>query len=136
MESKPFALSVKVVVKDDRGRILILKRSLNSKNNRGAWDFPGGKVDEGEDIGSALLREVVEETGLSIRLDKVAGCAESETPVKKIAYLIMEAGIISGKICLSSEHSDYMWVEPSFLPKAGLCPQFKDFASVYAGKRF
>ncbi len=131
MGVKPFALSVKVAIRDDNGRVLILKRSMNSKNNGGKWDFPGGKVDAGEDIDSALLREVCEETGLSIELERVLGCAESETGGKRIAYLIMGAVILSGRVRLSGEHSDYVWIEPSSLAEADLCPQFKDFASGY-----
>ncbi len=131
MGVKPFALSVKAAIRDDSGRVLILKRSTSSKNNGGKWDFPGGKVDAGEDIDSALRREVREETGLSIELDSVLGCAESETGDKRVAYLIMGGLILSGKVLLSNEHSDYAWVEPCTLEEADLCPQFKDFASGY-----
>ncbi len=132
MEVKPFALSVKAAIRDDSGRVLILKRSTSSKNNGGKWDFPGGKVDAGEDFDSALSREVCEETGLLIELERVLGCAESETGGKRIAYLIMGAVILSGRVLLSKEHSDYAWVEPSSLAEADLCPQFRDFASGYA----
>ena len=65
MTRKPFVLSAKVVVRDAHGRCLLLKRSMSSKNNRGKWDLPGGKVDAGERFDEALLREVAEETGLS-----------------------------------------------------------------------
>ncbi len=132
MVAKPFALSVKAVIRDGAGRVLILKRSTDSKNNPGKWDFPGGKVDAGEDIDSALLREVSEETGLDIELSEVLSSAESETPVKKIAYLIMGARLSGGGLRLSSEHSGHLWVEPGALEKAGLCPQFMRFASDYA----
>jgi mutator protein MutT len=132
MGAKPFALSVKAVIRDAAGRVLILKRSADSKNNPGKWDFPGGKVDAGEDIDSALLREVSEETGLDIELSEVLSSAESETPAKKIAYLIMGARLAGGALRLSSEHSGHLWVEPRALDKAGLCPQFMRFASDYA----
>ncbi len=132
MGAKPFALSVKAVIRDPAGRVLILKRSMDSKNNPGKWDFPGGKVDAGEEIDSALLREVYEETGLDIELSEVLSSAESETPLKKIAYLLMGARLAGGGLRLSSEHSGHLWVEPCALDKSGLCPQFMRFASDYA----
>ena len=47
MINKPFALSVKVVIRDQSGRILLLKRSLSSKGSPGKWEFPGGKAEGG-----------------------------------------------------------------------------------------
>lgn len=73
LAQKPFALSLKVVVRDNVGRCLLLKRSPSSKGNPGKWDFPGGKLEPGEDFDAGLLREVAEETGIVIGLDKVAG---------------------------------------------------------------
>ena len=71
MSHKPFALSAKVVVRDEEGRCLLLKRSMSSKGNPGKWDLPGGKVDIGESFDQGLLREVAEETGLTISLQRV-----------------------------------------------------------------
>ncbi len=125
---------MKVAIRDEKGRVLMLKRSMSSKNNGGKWEFPGGKVDAGEEIDDALLREVYEETGLSISLEKVLGAAESETQVKKVAYLILGAQVLSGSVRLSDEHTDYAWVEPSAMTQADLCPQFQAFAAGYEKK--
>ncbi len=48
------------------GKVLLLKRSENSKRWPGAWIGPGGNVDESEDYLSAIVRETEEETGLKI----------------------------------------------------------------------
>ena len=56
MLGKPLKLSVKIVVRDDAGRCLLLRRSLSSKGNPGKWDFPGGKIDPGESFDEALVR--------------------------------------------------------------------------------
>ena len=129
---KPYKLSMKVVVRDHDGRCLLLKRSLESKNNKGKWDFPGGKVDPGEDFDEALLREVIEETGLTASLQGVAGSAESDLPDRKVAYLIMEAIVTSGEVTLSSEHDDFVWVERAKMAEMDLCPQFQTFAETYS----
>ncbi len=128
MINKPFALSVKVVIRDQSGRILLLKRSLSSKGSPGKWEFPGGKAELGEKFDEALLREVSEETGLTIRLTHVAGAAEHELPIRKIAYIIMEGRLESGEVRLSSEHDDYTWITPLELPTFELVEQFAEFA--------
>lgn len=132
MSPKPFALSVKVLIRDDDGRCLLLRRSSSSKNNAGKWDMPGGKVDRGEDFEEALLREVSEETGLSIRLERLAGSAESATLTRNVVYLIMEGRVDGGQVRLSSEHDQHEWVDLKQLPMMDVCPQFKAFAAAYA----
>jgi 8-oxo-dGTP diphosphatase len=132
MSEKQFALSIKVVIRDEAGRCLLVKRSQSSKGNPGKWEFPGGKAELGEKFDQALLREVAEETALTITLQSVAGAAESELPTKKVAYLIMEARLDSGKVRLSSEHDDFAWVAMRELPTMDLAEQFRPFAQAYS----
>ncbi len=132
MPDKPFALSAKVVVRDKEGRCLLLKRSMSSLGNPGRWDLPGGKVDAGEDLEQGLLREVAEETGLTISLQRVLGAAESESPTKKVAYLIMEGSGESGQVRLSSEHDDFTWVDRHDLAKIDLAEQFRPLLQAYS----
>ena len=130
--AQPFALSMKVVIRDMAGRCLVIQRSAASKNNAGKWDFPGGKVDPGERFDQALAREVLEETGLTVELTGLAGSAQSQAPGRMVVYLIMEARLVAGEVRLSDEHSAFRWVEPSELLTVDLCPQFRIFAETYA----
>ena len=57
-----FPVSVKALIKD-QGRYLLLQ------NERGEWDFPGGKLETGATFGQTLLEEVLEETNLNIELE-------------------------------------------------------------------
>lgn len=132
MPDKPFALSVKVLIRDAEGRCLLLKRSMSSKGNPGKWDLPGGKVDAGENLETGLLREVAEETGLTISLQRVLGAAESEAPTKRVAYLIFQGRIESGQVHLSSEHEDFTWVHYRDLVKVDLAEQFRPLIAAYA----
>lgn len=50
----------------DNDRILLLKRSDYLKKHKGEWDLPGGHIHIGEDLTEGLVREVKEETNLSI----------------------------------------------------------------------
>jgi 8-oxo-dGTP diphosphatase len=132
MPKKPFRLSVKVIILDKNSRCLLLKRSLNSRGNPGKWEFPGGKIDPGENFDEGLIREVAEETGLHVSLHRVLGTAESESPTAKIVYLLFEGRRKSGRVYLSSEHDDYMWASRESLPSLALAPQFGPFAVKYA----
>ncbi|MBN1394183.1 MAG: NUDIX domain-containing protein [Pirellulales bacterium] len=132
---KPFALAVKALVADERGRILAIRRSAESNQFGGNWDLPGGKVDPGESFDAALLREAAEETGLDIALTGVAGAIEYECPTVRLAVLFMEAEARSGQVRLSGEHDDYAWVERSELPEAGFAGQLREFVLDYCRRR-
>ena len=129
---KPFQLSAKVVIHDDSGCCLLLKRSMSSKGNPGKWDLPGGKVDAGENLEQGLPREVAEEGGVTISLQRVLGAAESESPTKRVAYLIFEGLLESGQVCLSSEHDDFAWVDRQNLARVDVVEQFRPFLKAYS----
>lgn len=57
------------VIQNSVGDILIAKRSTD-KHQGGLWEFPGGKVEEGESAFEALSRELYEELGIEIDRDK------------------------------------------------------------------
>jgi glycerol-1-phosphatase len=59
---------VSAVIFDGEGRILLQQRTDN-----GLWGLPGGAVEFGESVVAALHREVVEETGLTIEIDRLIG---------------------------------------------------------------
>jgi 8-oxo-dGTP diphosphatase len=55
-------------VRDDRGMILLVRRS-----DSGNWELPGGRVELGETATVAAEREVVEESGVTIKVTRLAG---------------------------------------------------------------
>jgi len=132
MTHKPFSLSAKVVVRDEKGRCLLLKRSMSSRGNPGRWDLPGGKMEVWENLEQGLLREVAEETGLTISLQRVLGAAESESPTNRVAHLILEGCVESGQVHLSSEHDEHAWVNHQGLAKVDLIEQFRPFVQIYS----
>ena len=76
--AKPFRLVVKAVILDGQQRCLLLRRSAFNHNFAGCWEWPGGKVDGGEDFATALLREAREETGLVVQITGLAGAITYE----------------------------------------------------------
>lgn len=61
------------VVWDERGRILLMRRSDN-----GAWSLPAGMIDPGEQPAEAAVREVLEETGVVAQIERLGGVAMHE----------------------------------------------------------
>ncbi len=55
-----YRISVKAAIKDDDGRVLLLREK------DGSWELPGGGLEHGEDARTALARETAEETGLTV----------------------------------------------------------------------
>jgi 8-oxo-dGTP diphosphatase len=58
----------------DKGALLLVKRDREPA--RGEWSLPGGRVEVGETLREALVREVREETGIDIDVDGLIGVAE------------------------------------------------------------
>lgn len=107
---KPFRLTVKAVILDDQQRCLLVRRSASNHSFVGCWEWPGGKVDDGEDFATALLREVREETRLTVQITGLAGATMYEMPSLHMVLLCMEACRVSGEVRLSEEHDNLAWV--------------------------
>lgn len=70
-DTKPTLLVVAVALVDPDGRVLMAKRP-EGKKMAGLWEFPGGKVDDGEAPETALIRELDEELGIDTRTSCLA----------------------------------------------------------------
>ena len=57
-----------MVIPDEEGRILMVKQSHEGKD---IWMVPGGAIEAGENAAEAAVREVLEETGLTIRINRL-----------------------------------------------------------------
>jgi 8-oxo-dGTP diphosphatase len=137
MTTKPFTLSVKMVLRDPAGRCLLIKRSAASKNHAGLWELPGGKVDPGETFDESVIREVSEETGLTVQLDGPVGSGSSDAKVKTIVYLFLEGHCADVNVRLSEEHDEFRWVTlPELISMADkVSPQFLPFLHDYCRAR-
>ncbi|MET0424359.1 MAG: NUDIX domain-containing protein, partial [Actinoplanes sp.] len=58
------------VVRDEQGRILLLRRG-----DTGQWSLPAGMIEPGEQPAEAVLREILEETGVVAVIERLAGVA-------------------------------------------------------------
>ena len=98
-EEKDSEKIAKIVLFDDKGKVLFLKRSKHVEKFSGKWDIPGGHIHENEKTTDGLEREVKEETGLNIKK------YEKFKVVGKMHYF--KGKMPKGKIILSKEHSEH-----------------------------
>jgi 8-oxo-dGTP diphosphatase len=114
--------AVGAVVVDPQGRILLVRRARPPA--QGSWTLPGGKVERGETAEAAIVREVHEETGLSIHI--VAGLGAEELERDGFAYRIEEhlAVCSHGGIPVAGDDAaDARWVDRSELESLHVAPQ-------------
>lgn len=100
-------LGVSVLIRDHRGWILLEKRS-----DCGLWGVPGGRIEPGEAVEAAAQREMFEETGLVIKIEKLIGVYSDPREGRIIRYpeavvhsidVAVEARAISGTMRISHE---------------------------------
>ncbi|MFZ5782738.1 MAG: NUDIX hydrolase [Pseudomonadota bacterium] len=109
MPSAP-PISVKgVLIHQDRVLLLL--------NERGEWDLPGGRPEPGEAHRAALVREVLEETGLSVEVGPALDAYLFEVlPGRFVRIVPYRCHLVGGgEVALSHEHLETRW-----LPLAGL----------------
>ncbi|SIQ93895.1 (deoxy)nucleoside triphosphate pyrophosphohydrolase [Pontibacter lucknowensis] len=102
------------------GRVLVTQRSETMPQAM-LWEFPGGKVEDGETEIACLIREIQEELNLRItpvqRLTPVVQKYDDKT-IELIPFLCQYNG---GTIKLT-EHRSYHWVMPQDLTNYDWCP--------------
>lgn len=98
-----------IIVKNNEGKILLLKRSAS--DNFGAWKYglPGGNVEENETIGQAVRRELFEETNLEV--EKIDFLTKIDNNDNSISHYFFAQKPESDIIAIdSNEHDNYVWV--------------------------
>jgi mutator protein MutT len=110
-----------VVVLNDEGKILFLKREDSAPSFPGAWGFPGGGSDEGETKEECARREMYEETGL--KANNLTYIDESRNKNKSIYFFkcVDFSGQVDTKN-VQKEHTDFKWVDPSDLDNYNIVP--------------
>lgn len=112
--------SVNIVVTNDNGEILLIRRSDNDN-----WATPGGAIDLGESMTEAAIRETREETGVTCEITGLVGIYTD--PKHVILYtsngearqefsIVLTAAAVGGTLTPSGESSEVRWIPRDELP--------------------
>ena len=108
------------VIRDPEGRILLTRRP-DHKHMGGLWEFPGGKIHDGEGPAAALLRELREELGVETAIERPLTFAVHEEPDLRILLLFFAVRLVGGEP-VGREGQDLRWVHPTELPEYPVPP--------------
>jgi mutator protein MutT len=76
-------VGVGAVIFNEEGKVFLARRGKDARNESGKWEFPGGGVEFGETLEHALAREVMEEYGFAIEVQKLLDVVNHIIPAEK-----------------------------------------------------
>nr|WP_254171002.1 Nudix family hydrolase [Pseudomonas putida] len=101
---------VAAVIRGVDGRILIARRA-DTQHQGGLWEFPGGKVEEGEAVEVALARELREELGIEVTRSRPLIKVSHDYPDKQVLLDVREVDAFTGEPH-GAEGQPLAWVAP------------------------
>ncbi|MFG2206070.1 NUDIX hydrolase [Streptomyces sp. NPDC048638] len=120
--------SVTAIVRDQGGRVLLIHKTDND-----LWALPGGGHDIGESIAETVMREVEEETGITVVVDDVSGLytdprhvmAYDDGEVRQQFSICFHAHPVGGSLRTSDESKEVRWVSPADLDRLDIHPSMR-----------
>lgn len=105
-------VGVKVLLRNESEKILVLRRSGKYAELEGVWDIPGGRIEPGTPLNENLMREIQEETGLELTTQpRLVGVQDifpsKDQHVVRVTYVART----HGDPVLDEEHTEFRWVE-------------------------
>jgi 8-oxo-dGTP diphosphatase len=108
-------IHVACAIIEQNGRVMAAQRS-SAMSMPFKWEFPGGKIDQGETPEECLVREVREELGVEIHVGGPLMPATHHYPDLTVTLYPFVCTILSGDIILH-EHAASVWLLPAELPR-------------------
>lgn len=119
---------VGALVYDGTGRLLLIKRGREPA--LGLWSLPGGRVEAGESFADAVVREVLEETGLVVTPGRVIGSVTRDGPDGPDGALYAITDFVAvwagGALQAGDDAQDARFVDAAELPSLALSPGLFD----------
>lgn len=121
-------IALSALVLDDTGRLLMIRRTDNNKHA-----IPGGRHELGETMTEAVIRETIEETGITVEVTGLIGIysnphhvmAYDDGEVRQEFSICFRARPISGEPRTSDESSEVRWVDPAQLDDLDIHPSIR-----------
>jgi len=112
----------------DKERFMICQRPAHKARGL-LWEFVGGKVEHGETMEQALVRECREELDITVQVGDIFTQVIHEYPDIHIRLTLFHCIIAEGVPSLL-EHADLKWILPSEIPLYNFCPADKDILTL------
>lgn len=94
---------------NENGEPIIFATQRGYGDFKGGWEFPGGKIEEGETSQEALKREIMEELDTEISVGELIDTVEYDYPTFHLSMDCFWCEIIKGDLVLK-EHEDAKWL--------------------------
>jgi 8-oxo-dGTP diphosphatase len=105
---------VGAVIRDDKGRLLLVKRG--HEPGAGLWSLPGGRIEPGETDAEALVREMREETGLEIEPGPLLGAVQRPAGDGAVIDIRDYSAVVTGGTLIPGDDAaDARWVSAADL---------------------
>jgi ADP-ribose pyrophosphatase YjhB (NUDIX family) len=121
-------IALSALVLDDAGRLLMIRRTDNNKHA-----LPGGRHELGETMTEAVIRETIEETGITVEVTGLIGIysnphhvmAYDDGEVRQEFSICFRARPVAGEPRTSDESSEVRWVDPAQLDDLDIHPSIR-----------
>ena len=110
---------VAAIIHDDEGRIFATQRGYGDYKD--GWEFPGGKIEQGETPEEALKREIWEELETKIVVERLIQTVDYDYPAFHLTMHCFWCHIGSGSLTLK-EHEAARWLKPEELDSVDWLP--------------
>ena len=120
------------MITDPEGRVLVQERLPKSSNPWSGLTFPGGHVEPGETVVASVIREVQEETGLTVSNLQNCGYIQWYDPVKQSQYFVFlfKTSTYTGDLKGSAE-GNVKWMTLDEMLSGKLAPNMKQYLAVF-----
>ena len=114
---------IKVVlgfIRNEHGKYLLAKRHAE-KEHGGLWEFPGGKIEDGENPREAIMREIMEEFLATIKVAKLHEPYLHKDTRSQIKFYPISCSLISSRVN-PTEHQEYEFLDVNEISRYELAP--------------
>ncbi|KAB3526358.1 (deoxy)nucleoside triphosphate pyrophosphohydrolase [Alkaliphilus serpentinus] len=122
-------LDVAAIILENESKEVLIARRRKGIAMEGLWEFPGGKIEEGESPQDCLVRELKEEMELDIEVQDYVGESIHSYEDFVIRLMAYRGRILRGEIKLV-DHDKILWVKPLELKEIALAPADIPFAGL------